>query len=222
MDKSLAKDKYLLIVNKQNPLTAEKKAWLKENFNFVPYTDEDSNESFMEEETFKAYTALTQLMKKKHHFDVDSHSAGRTDETQKKITDELTKEYGEEWAKTHIAPEGTSEHLTGLAFDLRFKHSLIPENLRAQANSLAKKTGLHKKVFDLIAKEGVQFGLILRYTQDKKPITGYNGEAWHFRYVGKENAKAITESGMCLEEYVASLTNTKQSATLEEPQPGNE
>lgn len=222
MDKTTSQDKYLFIVNKSNPLTAEKKAWLKENFNYVPYADEDSKESFMEEETFKAYTALTKLMKKKHHYDVDSHSAGRTDETQKKITEELTKEYGEEWAKTHIAPEGTSEHSTGLAFDLRFKHELVPEHLRANANEFAKRTGLYQKVFKLIAKEAVEFGLVMRYTQDKQPITGYNGELWHFRYVGKENAKAMTESGMCLEEYVASLENAKQTAKPEESQPGNE
>ena len=48
-------------------------------------------------------------------------------------------------------------------------------------------------------------GLIKRYDSSKKDITGVNGELWHFRYVGVENAKKIYESGMCLEEYVREL-----------------
>ena len=32
-------------------------------------------------------------------------------------------------------------------------------------------------------------------------MTGFAYEPWHFRYVGKEQAKLIDESGLCLEEY---------------------
>ena len=32
-------------------------------------------------------------------------------------------------------------------------------------------------------------------------VTGINPEAWHYRYVGRENAIRIRESGLCLEEY---------------------
>ena len=35
---------------------------------------------------------------------------------------------------------------TGLAFDLRFKHTLVPEFLRSKANTLAKKIGIQKKI----------------------------------------------------------------------------
>ena len=53
-------DKHLIIVNKTLPLTEEKEELLKENFNFVPYTDEDG-ESCLEEETYKAFNALANL-----------------------------------------------------------------------------------------------------------------------------------------------------------------
>ena len=33
-------------------------------------------------------------------------------------------------------------------------------------------------------------------------------EEWHYRYVGKEVAKAIYEQGICLEEYLESLETT--------------
>lgn len=207
---NISQDKYLFIVNKSNPLTPEKVEWLKSNFNFVPYVDEDG-QSFMEEETFEAYKQLSQLMRKKYHYDVDSHSAGRTDETQQKIREELIQEKGEEWVKDHVAPDGTSEHLTGLSFDLRFKNMLVPEFLRGKATALAKKNGTYSKVFDTIEKEAIQFGLILRYPKGKEEETGYGYEHWHFRYVGKENAKAMSEKNMCLEEYVKFLSQEKQS-----------
>ena len=35
--------------------------------------------------------------------------------------------------------------------------------------------------------------------------TGYPAERWHIRYVGKENAKAMNNANMCLEEYVEFL-----------------
>jgi len=33
-------------------------------------------------------------------------------------------------------------------------------------------------------------------------ITGYSYEPWHFRYVGKETAKKISDAGLVLEEYL--------------------
>ncbi len=197
-------DKYLIIVSKALPLTSEKEEWLKENFNYVPYTDEDG-QSCMEEETFKAYTSLVKLMKEKHHIDIDSHSAYRSIDTQEKVYKDLAKTHTEEWMKTHVAKPGQSEHHTGLAFDLRFKHTLVPEFLRSKANTLAKKIGIQKKIFQTIEKEAVQFGLIKRYHANKESITGVQEEDWHFRYVGKEHAKKIYETGMCLEEYVKDL-----------------
>ena len=47
-----------------------------------------------------------------------------------------------------------------------------------------------------------EYGFILRYPKDKEDITGISYEPWHYRYVGREHARAIRESGVCLEEYV--------------------
>lgn len=46
-----------------------------------------------------------------------------------------------------------------------------------------------------------------RYPADKEEITGIDYECWHFRYVGRDNAVAMNELGMCLEEYVLYLKN---------------
>lgn len=202
-------DKYLIIVSKNFPLTKEKEAWLRRNFEYVPYMDEDG-QSFMEKETYKAYSSLVQLMKKKHHIIIDSHSAGRTIDTQAKIYEELSKSHDDEWMKTHVANPGESEHHTGLAFDIRFKHVLVPEILRSKITTLSHKIGIKKKIFKIIEKEAVQFGLIKRYHAGKELVTGIKEEDWHFRYVGIEHAKKMYESGMCLEEYVKELELNNQ------------
>ena len=204
-------DKHLIIVNKTLPLTEEKEELLKENFNFVPYTDEDG-ESCLEEETYKAFNALANLMKKKYHIEIDIRSAWRSIETQKKVWQELLEEHGEEWVKTHVAIPGQSEHHTGLAFDVRFKYPFVPEALQGKAKFLAQKAHLHKKIFKIIEKEAVQFGLVKRYHADKEDITGYKEEDWHFRFVGVEHAKEMYEKGMCLEEYVKELKLKSEKA----------
>jgi D-alanyl-D-alanine carboxypeptidase len=50
------------------------------------------------------------------------------------------------------------------------------------------------------------YGFILRYPNDKKDITGIIYEPWHYRYVGRELAAEIRDSGLCFEEYLESLS----------------
>ena len=46
------------------------------------------------------------------------------------------------------------------------------------------------------------YGFILRYPKDKQSITKIVFEPWHWRYVGVDAAKAMKNSGQCLEEYL--------------------
>ena len=46
-----------------------------------------------------------------------------------------------------------------------------------------------------------KYGFILRYPKNKKNITGFKYEPWHYRYVGKDVAKIIHENNITLEEY---------------------
>ena len=75
---------------------------------------------------------------------------------------------------------GYSEHQLGLAVDIRYEHGL----------------------YEWLAKHSWEYGFILRFPEGKEEITGIDYEPWHFRYVGKEMAKAVFESGLCLEEYL--------------------
>ena len=47
------------------------------------------------------------------------------------------------------------------------------------------------------------YGLIVRYPQGGEAITGYDWEAWHVRWVGKDTARAMAATpGITLEEYL--------------------
>lgn len=89
-------------------------------------------------------------------------------------------------ADRYSARAGHSEHQTGLAFDL---------------NSLEESFGETKEGKWLKA-HCHEYGFIIRYPKEKEEITGYMYEPWHVRYLGEAVAKSITESGLCLEEYL--------------------
>lgn len=91
-----------------------------------------------------------------------------------------------EAGKTEAAP-GTSEHNSGLAIDI--------------GTSKGDFSGSAEEAW--LLEHAHEYGFILRYPADKTDITGFAYEPWHFRYVGKEQAALIKESGLCLEEYLA-------------------
>ncbi len=84
------------------------------------------------------------------------------------------------------ARPGHSEHQTGLAFDVN------------NASSAFENTPEAKWLYEHCA----EYGFIVRYPKNKEKITGFKYEPWHIRYLGKENAKAVYDSGLCLEEYL--------------------
>ncbi len=88
--------------------------------------------------------------------------------------------------KTEI-PGKASEHNSGLAVDIG--------SLEGEFEGSAEEAWL--------LEHAHEYGFILRYPEDKEDITGFAHEPWHYRYVGREQAKLIYESGLCLEEYLA-------------------
>ena len=53
-----------------------------------------------------------------------------------------------------------------------------------------------------VAANAHRFGFIVRYLKEYEDVTGYMYEPWHVRYVGKEQAQAIYESGVPMETYM--------------------
>ena len=85
---------------------------------------------------------------------------------------------------------GTSEHQTGLAFDITCLSYKTPGPGFASTKE-AKWLG----------ENSWRFGFILRYQKGKESLTGIKYEPYHFRYVGRELAEYLYNSGLCLEEY---------------------
>ncbi len=99
-----------------------------------------------------------------------------------------------EKAATVVMIPGCSEHNTGLAVDVG-----------SVTNQRVEQDFENEPEFDWLQEHAAEYGFILRYPSDKQAITGVSYEPWHYRYVGVENAKAIKESGLCLEEYLGLL-----------------
>ena len=96
-----------------------------------------------------------------------------------------------EEAGSVVAVPGTSEHQTGLALDIvDASYQILDEE---QENT---------QVQQWLMEHSWEYGFVLRYPNGKSEITGIIYEPWHYRYVGREAAREMTELGMCLEEYV--------------------
>lgn len=93
--------------------------------------------------------------------------------------------------KKSVAVPGTSEHATGLAVDI----------ISSEYEALDDRQGDTEEQKWLM-EHCWEYGFILRYPSDKSDVTNIVYEPWHYRYVGKEAAKEITEQNITLEEYV--------------------
>lgn len=100
----------------------------------------------------------------------------------------LSREKAASAARQTVADPGTSEHHTGLAFDMT-----VPGTSTFLGTDQC--TWLHAHCWD--------YGFVIRYQKDKEDITGFLAEAWHIRYVGKEHSVVMRDRNLCLEEYIA-------------------
>ena len=111
----------------------------------------------------------------------------------------FSREEAEKQAAMWVARPGTSEHNTGLAADIvsadwYSKHS----DLTADFEDTPE--------FEWLYAHCADYGFILRYPRGKENVTGVTYEPWHYRYVGKDAAKAIMQAGGTLEEYTGAHT----------------
>ncbi|MEG1049167.1 MAG: M15 family metallopeptidase, partial [Oscillospiraceae bacterium] len=99
-----------------------------------------------------------------------------------------------EEAAKWVAVPGYSEHNLGLAAD-------IVSSTWYNNNSDLTAEFENTKHFEWLVNNCTKYGFILRYPKGKESITGITYEPWHYRYVGVEAAKYITENNITLEEF---------------------
>lgn len=103
---------------------------------------------------------------------------------------QIGREAAEAYVQAYYQAPGTSEHMTGLAIDLSTVDTvnLMDPNVASQLMTIAP-----------------DYGFILRYKESYKPQTGHPAEDWHFRYVGVESARYMTDYDVPLETYLIQL-----------------
>lgn len=90
---------------------------------------------------------------------------------------------------SYSARAGHSEHQSGLCLDIVTPGYSMDDFGLSEASSW-------------VNENCYKYGFIIRYTDEKEYITGYEAEAWQVRYVGNSDiAKYIMDSGITFDEY---------------------
>lgn len=117
---------------------------------------------------------------------LEIYGSYRSTQLQKEIYDRYDGQLDEDGFPRAALP-GHSEHETGLAFDFS---ETVNGDYQGQGD------------FAWINENCYKYGFVVRYTDEKKDITGFRAEPWHFRYVGIPHATYMTKNDLCLEEYI--------------------
>ena len=171
-----------MIVNKYNSLEKE---YVPKDLVKLDHCSEGEN--YLAKDAKEAYDKLCDASKKDGlNFGVTSSYRSYSD--QEGTWNYYLKVNGQDYANKYVARPGFSEHQTGLALDVK-----------STISSPFKTT----KEYKWMLENAYKYGFILRYPENKESITGFNSEAWHFRYVGVEVATKMKEENLTYEEYCA-------------------
>ena len=146
-------------------------------------------DAYLDRDTYEAYTAMADQMMSEG-IDVWITSAYRSYDSQVNIYNRYLAIDPQEVVDTYSARPGFSDHQTGRVVDL-----IEPGGDLGSFEYTDAKAWLDEHAYE--------YGFILRYPEDKEDITGYMYESWHYRYVGKEVAKYIHDTGITFDEYYA-------------------
>lgn len=142
----------------------------------------------------KAVRALNKMMTdaKKDNIQLYKISGFRSYQTQVQLFNNYKARDGEKAANKYCSKPGHSEHQTGLSFDV---------GAQGSDKNLYRSFGKTKEG-KWIKKHAADYGFIVRYGKHKENETGYQYEPWHLRYLGKDKAKKVKQSGESLESYL--------------------
>jgi D-alanyl-D-alanine carboxypeptidase len=91
------------------------------------------------------------------------------------------------------ARPGHSEHQLGTALDLRSAGGAAPWDLADWAETPEGAW---------LERNGWRFGFLMSYPRDKEQVTCYAYEPWHYRWLGRDRAALIHESGLTVREWL--------------------
>lgn len=102
--------------------------------------------------------------------------------------------YGEVRGRESVARPGHSEHQLGTTID--FGSGGTSKKAWAYSDWATTNAG------SWIKHNGWKYGFLLSYPKGLKQTTCYRYEPWHYRYVGREMAAQVKDSGLTLREYL--------------------
>jgi len=174
---------YDMLVNKYNRLDE----------NFVPndlikvdskYSA--SNDNYGNKVMLDNFYKMADDMNKAINLSIYVRSGYRTYKSQVEVYDEYLALYGKSYVAKYVAYPGFSEHQTGLSVDIKASSSEVFANTKESK---------------WLQENAYKYGFILRYSKSLEDITGYQNEAWHYRYVGVDIATYIHNNKMSFDEY---------------------
>ena len=181
---------YLTLVNKKNKLPED---WT-DRVELVTAQNSLGREFEVERVTLEHFEALREKLLEQG-VNIEMDSTYRSVKRQEELWAEFEAQYGREYCEKYVAVPGYSEHHTGLVIDV----CLIKDGKVIDDNDqMIAEEEIFSKVHAILH----EYGFILRYMKGKESITGYSYEPWHFRYVGEEVAKIISERKITFEEYL--------------------
>ncbi len=139
-------------------------------------------------QAYDAFKSLVQAMKADGLAGIYITSGYRSYQTQANLYNRYVKNRGQEWADNYSARAGSSEHQTGLAADVT-------------ATDQPRTSFDETPQYEWMKSHAHEYGFILRYTVQNQSVTGYEYEPWHYRYLGRELAEKVQDSGLTYDEY---------------------
>jgi len=110
---------------------------------------------------------------------------------------------GYDYALRSSARPGHSEHQLGTVVDLRGAGGAAPWDVDDWA---ATPTG------SWVAANAWRYGFVMSYPHGLEPQTCYVYEPWHYRYLGRAEARAVHDSGLTLRAYLWARVQGAQRA----------
>jgi zinc D-Ala-D-Ala carboxypeptidase len=120
-------------------------------------------------------------------------SGYRSEARQRQLFDAQVRRRGYAMAVRLSAQPRHSEHETGLAIDVSGADGVC------QATSCFAGTPAAR----WLAVHAAEHGWIVRYPAGQEQVTGYIHEPWHLRYLGRRLARAVADSGLAYDAYLA-------------------
>lgn len=174
---------YLILVNKYYQLAEDYEPEDLVAISEVP------GRGYLRKEVYEAYKTLYEDAEKLG-YNLNVVSAYRSYSTQYNLYNRYLSIDPKEVVETYSARPGHSEHQSGLCLDVSIPGYSLDDFYKTEASKW-------------LAENCHKYGFIIRYPDDKTDITGYQGEPWQLRYLGKEISEDVFKRGITYDEYYA-------------------